>query len=121
MVKRLKIKLILFLALFFFPQPLNAGDLTDFLIKNLKIQAGVSQHKLSSDYSYYKNLSEKVFNTEYKDVSTGRFLISWKDFFRYEKEIPLTSGSKKLKDKINLTENSEICIWGVVTYVIHAL
>ena len=33
----------------------------------------------------------------------------------------LTSGSKKLKDKINLTENSEIFIWGVVTYVIHAL
>jgi len=96
MVKRLKIKLILFLALFFFPQPLNAGDLTDFLIKDLKIQAGVSQHKLSSDYSYYKNLSEKVFNTEYKDVSTGRFLISWKDFFRYEKEIPLTSESKEV-------------------------
>jgi len=96
MVKRLKIKLILFLALFFFPQPLNAGDLTDFLIKDLKIQAGVSQHKLSSDYSYYKNLSEKAFNTEYKDVSTGRFLISWKDFFRYEKEIPLTSESKEV-------------------------
>ena len=33
----------------------------------------------------------------------------------------LTSGSKKLKDKINLTENPEIFIWGVVTYVIHAL
>jgi len=26
-----------------------------------------------------------------------------------------------LKDKINLTENPEIFIWGVVTYVIHAL
>ena len=33
----------------------------------------------------------------------------------------LTSGSKEIKDKINLTENPEIVIWGVVTYVIHAL
>ena len=33
----------------------------------------------------------------------------------------LTSGSKEIKDKINLTENHEVFIWGVVTYVIHAL
>jgi len=33
----------------------------------------------------------------------------------------LTSGSKELKDKINLNENPEVSIWGVVTYVIHAL
>tara|TARA_A100001011_G_C14002951_1_gene712214 strand:- start:280 stop:705 length:426 start_codon:yes stop_codon:yes gene_type:complete len=31
----------------------------------------------------------------------------------------LTSGSKKILDKINLIENPEIVIWGVVTYVIH--
>ena len=31
----------------------------------------------------------------------------------------LTSGSKNILDKINLTENPEIVIWGVVTYVIH--
>ena len=31
----------------------------------------------------------------------------------------LTSGSKKMSDKINLTINPEIIIWGVVTYVIH--
>ena len=30
-------------------------------------------------------------------------------------------GSKKLKDEINLAENPEIFIWGIVTYVIHAL
>jgi len=42
--------------------------------------------------------------------------------FVKEKNISfLTSGSKKLVDKINLTENSEVFIWGVVTYVIHAL
>ncbi|MFL2883252.1 MAG: LexA family protein [Pelagibacteraceae bacterium] len=31
----------------------------------------------------------------------------------------LTSGSKNITDKINLIENPEIVIWGVVTYVIH--
>jgi DNA polymerase V len=31
----------------------------------------------------------------------------------------LTSGSKDILDKINLTENPEIVVWGVVTYVIH--
>ena len=31
----------------------------------------------------------------------------------------LTSGSKNALDKINLTDNPEIIIWGVVTYVIH--
>jgi DNA polymerase V len=31
----------------------------------------------------------------------------------------ITSGSKNISEKINLTENPEIIIWGVVTYVIH--
>ena len=31
----------------------------------------------------------------------------------------LTSGSKNTSDRINLTDNPEIIIWGVVTYVIH--
>ena len=31
----------------------------------------------------------------------------------------LTSGSKNTLDKINLTENPEVVVWGVVTYVIH--
>jgi len=31
----------------------------------------------------------------------------------------LTSGSKNTSDQINLTDNPEIIIWGVVTYVIH--
>ena len=36
-------------------------------------------------------------------------------------ETYLTSGSKKISDKINLSKESEIIIWGVVTYVIHKL
>tara|TARA_B100001250_G_C19270325_1_gene558793 strand:+ start:110 stop:505 length:396 start_codon:yes stop_codon:yes gene_type:complete len=31
----------------------------------------------------------------------------------------ITSGSKNITDKINLTESPEIIVWGVVTYVIH--
>ncbi len=39
-----------------------------------------------------------------------------------EKEINyLTSGSKNIIDKINLSKNPEVIIWGVVTYVIHKL
>jgi SOS-response transcriptional repressor LexA len=33
----------------------------------------------------------------------------------------LTSGSKNILEKINLEENPEVIIWGVVTYVIHKL
>ena len=36
-------------------------------------------------------------------------------------ETYLTSGSKKISDNINLSKESEIIIWGVVTYVIHKL
>ena len=37
-----------------------------------------------------------------------------------QKEVSyLTSGSKNILDKINLRENPEIKVWGVVTYVIH--
>ena len=39
-----------------------------------------------------------------------------------EKEVSyLASGSKNTIDKINLGENQEVIIWGVVTYVIHKL
>tara|TARA_A100001011_G_C14307789_1_gene844030 strand:- start:3448 stop:3840 length:393 start_codon:yes stop_codon:yes gene_type:complete len=33
----------------------------------------------------------------------------------------LTSGSKKIKDKIELNEDPNVIIWGIVTYVIHKL
>ena len=44
-----------------------------------------------------------------------------KNFIKEKDQSYLTSGSKKFKDKIDLTENPEIFIWGVVTYVIHAV
>ena len=60
-----------------------------------------------------KNFSTVIANVN-EELVVKNFLIENNQNF-------LTSGSKKLKDKINLTENSEIFIWGVVTYVIHAL
>ena len=44
-----------------------------------------------------------------------------KNFLKEKDQTFLTSGSKKLKDRISLTENPEVFIWGVVTHVIHAL
>ena len=44
-----------------------------------------------------------------------------KSFIKEKDQTFLTSGSKESKDKINLVENPEIVIWGVVTYTIHAL
>ena len=44
-----------------------------------------------------------------------------KTFMKENSQSFLTSGSKEIKDKINLTENPEIVIWGVVTYIIHAI
>ena len=60
-----------------------------------------------------KNLSTVVANVNEELIV--------KTYLKEKDQSFLTSGSKKLKDKINLTENPEIFIWGVVTYVIHAL
>ena len=60
-----------------------------------------------------KNLSTVIANVNEELVV--------KTFVKEKNQSFLTSGSNKIKDKINLTENPEIFIWGVVTYVIHAL
>ena len=65
-----------------------------------------------------KSLSPKNFSTVI--VSVNEELVV-KNFIKEKNQSFLTSGSKKFKDKINLIENPEIFIWGVVTYVIHAL
>jgi DNA polymerase V len=65
-----------------------------------------------------RSLNPKNFSTVIANINEELVVKS----FVKEKNISfLTSGSKKLADKINLTENSEVFIWGVVTYVIHAL
>ena len=65
-----------------------------------------------------KSLNPKNFSTVIVNINEELVV---KNFVREKGQSFLTSGSKKLKDKINLTENPEVLIWGVVTYVIHAL
>jgi len=65
-----------------------------------------------------RSLNPKNFSTVI--VNFNEELVV-KSFIKEKDQSFLTSGSKKIKDKINLTENPEIFIWGVVTYVIHAL
>ena len=65
-----------------------------------------------------RSLNPKNFSTVIANVSEELVV---KTFVREKNQSFLTSGSNKIKDKINLTENPEIFIWGVVTYTIHAL
>ena len=65
-----------------------------------------------------RSLNPKNFSTVIANVSEELVI---KTFVREKNQSFLTSGSNKIKDKINLTENPEIFIWGVVTYTIHAL
>ena len=65
-----------------------------------------------------KSLNPKNFSTVIANVNEELVV---KTFIKEKNESFLTSGSKEVNDKINLTENLEVVIWGVVTYVIHAL
>ena len=65
-----------------------------------------------------KSLNPKNFSTVIVNINEELVV---KNFIKENNQSFLTSGSKEIKDKINLTENPEILIWGVVTYVIHAL
>ena len=65
-----------------------------------------------------KSINPKTFSTVIANVNEELVV---KTFIK-EKEISyLTSGSKNINNKINLDENQEVVIWGVVTYVIHKL
>ena len=65
-----------------------------------------------------RSLNPKNFSTVIVNVNEELVV---KSFIKEKNESFLTSGSKNLKDKINLEENPEIFVWGVVTYTIHAL
>jgi len=65
-----------------------------------------------------KSLNPKNFSTVIANVNEELVV---KTFVKEKNQSFLTSGSNEIKDKINLTENPEIFVWGVVTYVIHAL
>ena len=65
-----------------------------------------------------RSLSPKNFSTVIANVNEELVV---KTYLKDKNESFLTNGSNKSKDKIKLTENPEIFIWGVVTYTIHAL
>jgi len=102
-------------------------DLNTHLIKNIPSTFLIRvQGKSMNNVGIYdgdllvvdRSLDPKNFSTVIVNINEELVI---KSFLKEKDQSFLTSGSKKLKDKINLTENPEIFIWGVVTYVIHAL
>jgi DNA polymerase V len=65
-----------------------------------------------------KSINPKNFSTVIANVNEELVV---KTFIKEKEASYLTSGSKNITDKINLSENPEVIIWGVVTYVIHKL
>jgi DNA polymerase V len=63
-----------------------------------------------------KSLNPKNFSTVIANVNEELVV---KTLIKNKETNYLTSGSKETSDRINLTDNPEIIIWGVVTYVIH--
>ena len=63
-----------------------------------------------------KSLNPKNFSTVIANVNEELVV---KTLIKSKETNYLTSGSKNATDRINLTDNPEIIIWGVVTYVIH--
>ena len=102
-------------------------DLNSHLIKNIPSTFLIRvQGKSMNDIGVHdddllvidRSLNPKNFSTVIANVNEELVV---KTFVKEKDQSFLTSGPKKLKDNIGLTENSEIFIWGVVTYVIHAL
>ena len=102
-------------------------DLNTHLIKNIPstflIRAqGKSMNKVgihNDDLLVVdRSLDPKNFSTVVANVNEELVV---KTFVKQKNKSFLTSGSKKIKDKIDLLENPEVFIWGVVTYVIHAI
>ena len=102
-------------------------DLNAHLIKNIpstfliRVQ-GKSMNEVgiqNDDLSVVAgSLDPKNFSTVIANINEELVV---KTLVKEKNQSFLTSGSKEFKDKINLTENPEVIIWGVVTYVIHAL
>ena len=102
-------------------------DLNSYLIKNIpstfliRVQ-GKSMNKVgihNGDLLVVdRSLDPKNFSTVIANINEELVV---KTFLKEKNQSFLTSGSKDLKNKINLNDNPEILIWGVVTYTIHAL
>ena len=63
-----------------------------------------------------KSLNPKNFSTVIANINEELVV---KTLIKSKGDNYLTSGSRSASDKVNLADNPEIIIWGVVTYVIH--
>ena len=63
-----------------------------------------------------RSINPKNFSTVIANINEELVV---KNLVKSKGDNYLTSGSRNTLDKINLTDNPEIIIWGVVTYVIH--
>ena len=102
-------------------------DLNSYLIKNTPATFLIRvQGKSMNDVGIHdgdilvvdRSLNPKSFSTVIANINEELVV---KSFIKENAQSFLTSGSKKMEDKISLDENTEVLIWGVVTYVIHAL
>ena len=102
-------------------------DLNIHLIKNVPATFIIRvQGKSMTDVGIYdgdllvvdKSLKPKNFSTVVANVHDELVV---KNFVKTKDEQFLTSGSKKIEDKIIINNESDILIWGVVTYVIHSV
>ena len=102
-------------------------DLNIHLIKNVPATFIIRvQGKSMMDVGIYdgdllvvdKSLKPKNFSTVVANVHDELVV---KNFVKEKNEQFLTSSSKKIEDKIIINNDSEIFIWGVVTYVIHSV
>ena len=102
-------------------------DLNIHLIKNVPATFIIRvQGKSMMDAGIYdgdllvvdKSLKPKNFSTVIANVHDELVV---KNFVKEKDEQFLTSGSKKIEDKIIINSESDIFVWGVVTYVIHSV
>ena len=102
-------------------------DLNIHLIKNVPATFIIRvQGKSMMDVGIYdgdllvvdKSLKPKNFSTVIANVHDELVV---KNFVKEKDELFLTSGSKKIEDKIIINSESDIFVWGVVTYVIHSM
>ncbi len=101
-------------------------DLNFHLIKNVPATFIIRvQGKSMTDVDIYdgdllvadRSLKPKNFSTVVANVHDELVI---KSFVKSKDEQFLTSGSKKIEDKIIINNESDVLIWGVVTYVIHS-
>ena len=102
------------------------GDLNVHLIKNVPATFIIRvQGKSMTDVGIYdgdllvvdRSLKPKNFSTVVANVHDELVV---KNFVKSKDQNFLSSGSKKIEDKIIINQDSDIFIWGVVTYVIHS-